>query len=77
MLDKKTINITIPIIFCTIMTLLISFVHKEKILVFDMADYWRRGKSLFQGGFSLYNIPDTFRGYLFSLDLVIAGKLGG
>lgn len=44
---------------------------------YDAADYWKRGCSIWSGGmFSLLNIPNGFRGYVYPLYLGICGIFG-
>ena len=68
-----------PIIICTFVTLLMYLldIKKPLLLLGDAPDYWDRGQAIYRDGFSLYHLPDAFRGYVFPLYLGTVGKLFG
>lgn len=76
-MKNKYKNILIPIILITTSVLLVCVYYPQNITLFDSYDYWFRGESLWKDGFSLYNLPDAFRGYIFPLYVGLLGKAGG
>lgn len=76
-MNSKSQKTIISIFFISVTTFVVSLCYPNAKLLFDSADYWRRGEFLWKNGFSLYNLPDAFRGYLFPLYVGTAGKLGG
>ena len=76
-MNNKVRNIMAPILFITVVTFLVCIFYSKNIILFDSGDYWSRGELLWKKGFSIYNFPDAFRGYIFPLYVGIIGKVGG
>jgi len=82
MLKKKIVNNKdklIGILILYILGVCITIFYADyNHLIGDAVDYWNRGLSVWQGdsgGFSVLNIPDGFRGYVYPLYLGVCSIL--
>lgn len=72
-IDKKYGLILISILF--IIFFCIGMVHRDYIWLYDVADYWKRGRILAENRFNLLSI-DGFRGYIYPLYLAFLQTVG-